>query len=128
MQRLPDWEERLTAVLTESFARPFRHLGCCLFPCRCIEAVTGADLTEGFDVSDAGQLGPRGVEAVAEDVAARCRIPEIAPALSRIGDVVLIDTDDGPTLGICLGEHAAFADEEGLTMRDIGDCRRAWRL
>lgn len=43
--RLPDWEERLNALLADSFSRryePAQH-DCMIFACRAIEAVTGVD-------------------------------------------------------------------------------------
>ncbi len=53
--RLPDWQERLEAVIIQAQAEPFAwgQNDCCLFVGRAAEAITGRDYTSKF----VGQYG-----------------------------------------------------------------------
>lgn len=139
MRRLPDWEERLTAVLSHSFERKFQYgdFDCCLFACECIEAVTGEDLSLGLRGTYGDSIGAAlamrrafggGVPEIASGVAMRSDVPEIVPIFASMGDIVLAYGNEGPALGVCLGELVAIPDAVGLAMVGMTECIRAWRI
>lgn len=139
MRRLPDWEERLTAVLAKSFEREFRYgeFDCCLFACECIGALTGEDLSLGLRGTYSDSLGAAlamrrafggGVSEIATGVAIRNDIREIPPSFAGPGDIVLIDAEN-TALGVCAGEHVLVPElGAGLTTRSMEDAMRAWRI
>ena len=139
MKRLPDWEDRLTAVLAKSFERRFEYgaFDCCLFACECIEATTGEDLSLGLRGSYADTVsaalairraGAGDVEMLAASMAVRHGLPEIAPAVARQGDIVLSGWDGVMALGVCVGEDALLATQPGLTAIPMHEWLRAWRI
>lgn len=136
LKRRHDWEERLTAVLSRSFDRPFQYgqFDCALFVTECIEALTGEDLSFGLRGTYSDKVGAAlamrrafggGVSEIASGVAIRNDIQEIPPSFASIGDIVLI----GNTLGVCVGEIAlAPVEPRGLEHFPITAATKAWQI
>ena len=53
---------------------------------------------------------------------------ELLRAHARRGDLVAMDADGGPALGVCLGAQSVFASPTGLDFRPTLTARRAWRI
>lgn len=53
---------------------------------------------------------------------------EIPLSQARIGDVAVIETDDGPAICFCCGSFVACVAENGIERRSILDCQRAFRV
>lgn len=142
MKRFPDWEERLTAVLQQAFARPFQYgrFDCYLFIAECVEAMTGIDLSEGKRGSYSTEVGAgliikragcNSLEEIATQLAAKYGGEEIPASMAQRGDVLLSTSADGsPGLGICVGEIALVpaVGGDGLTTVSIANCYRGWRV
>lgn len=140
LTRFPNWPERLDAVLRDN-NRPFQWgvNDCALRACDVVLAITGTDVAAEFRGRYTTRVGATRVmrrlyggnlERVAEKIAAAHGMPEIPPALARRGDVVLVDTDHGPSLGVMRhdGRHAEFKTDTQPLIFPAGDCRRAWRV
>jgi hypothetical protein len=151
--RKPDWLFRLEATIGGARGREFAWGAhdCCLFPCDVVLAMTGVDLAAGFrgryrslrtalrTLESAG-----GVEGIAEAIARKHGLEEVAPGLARRGDVILVDVGTSPSgccrfeLGpgdpACLavvgmtGALALAAGRDGLVDVPMPFWRRAWRI
>lgn len=108
-KRLPDWEGRLVAYLSDHARDPFRYgrLDCALFTAGAIEAMTGVDHARGFRGYRTLQAGMKKVQdkGFEDHVGVVAGLfQEIAPAFAQPGDIAVIQGDDGPALGIVQGE------------------------
>lgn len=139
MKRREDWPERLAACVAAARARPFEWGAhdCCLFAADCIQAMTDVDVAADFRGKYATAKGAAkamkkfaggGVLAVAEKIAAAHGLAHIAPAAARRGDVVALDTEQGPALGVCLGALIAAPIAAGLVFLPFTAAQAAWRI
>ena len=138
--RRHDWPERLDAYLAQTSAQAFAWgvNDCALFACAAIEAMTGVDPAaelRGRYNTRAGALRVLrteggGLDVVAGNLAAQHGFEEIKPALAQRGDLVLLDTEDGPALAIVGhdGMNAVCAGPQGMTRVPVLSCRRAWAV
>lgn len=139
--RRQDWPSRLFAFIEQRRHMPFTwgSHDCCLFACDGIRSQTGLDpaakLFRGRyrDAAGAVRLVRKhgGIEAIAESVCRAHGFEELAsPLLAQRGDVVLVEVEDGMkhAVGLCLGAECAFAGTDGLVMRGVAECCRAWRV
>jgi hypothetical protein len=138
--RFPDWPERLAAFLRESADEPFVWgvNDCALRACDAVRAMTGTDIAARLRGRYKTQLGAARVmrrlagdlEAVAQQVAYEFAIREVTPSFARRGDLLLLDTPLGPSLGIVAmnGHTAEFKVNDGLLRVPVSTCRRAWRI
>jgi hypothetical protein len=134
MKRFEDWPRRLAAAIEAARGRPFcwgEH-DCLLFAADVVHAITGLDPAASwrgrYDSRAAAahhlsELG--GLEAV---VTGALGTPLSHPTLAQRGDVVMVDTNEGPALGVCNGANAACAGPEGLTFKPMPVWRLAWRV
>ncbi|WP_323780173.1 DUF6950 family protein [Thalassovita sp.] len=110
MQRLPDWKPRLVRYLERTAHEPFKpgQHDCALFFAGAVEAQTGVDYAapyRGRYTTLRGGLRVLRKDGFADHIAlAAHHLPEIAPAFAWPGDGMVVDTDDGPALGICQGQ------------------------
>jgi hypothetical protein len=141
LTRFPDWPERLAAFLTATRDVPFEWgvNDCALRTCDAVKATTGADLAEPLRGRYRTKLGAArailracggDLEDLAEQFAFNFAIREVQPSYARRGDVVLLDTPLGPTLGIVdmTGITAEFKVNDGVLCAPVASCRRAWRV
>lgn len=112
----------------------WRTLNCCHFAAGWLALVTGARPMDGLPETpaarDALRLVGSHVGGLAGAVTQRLARASVAPALARLGDIVLAPTGaDGAAVGICNGRTAAFMTlEEGLTFLPMASATHAWRL
>lgn len=129
MTRLPDWEKRWHAFIEAWRARPYLYgeSDCMMFVADGILAVTGEDLAAPWrgcyateDEANAILADHGGVIALVSSV-----LGDPFPiGHARRADVVM-----GPVApGFCLGTHAAFMGEDGLSFRPLHQCRLTWRI
>lgn len=131
MSRYPDWPERLHAFVEARRGTPFawgKH-DCCLFAADAVAAMTGADLAGTLRGRYTTRIGAArilkkqgGLRAIVD--ARMTRIPTLAAGR---GDVVLIETEQGDALGICLGRQIVAAGPDGLTFIGLERAEAAWR-
>lgn len=134
MRRVPDWPSRLAAAIEAARGRPFcwgAH-DCLLFAAGVVQAITGVDPAAEWRgrydsrASAVHHLATRGgMEAV---VTVSLGSPRAYTVLAQRGDVVMVQTPDGPALGICNGADAACAGPLGLTFAPMTRWLRAWQV
>ena len=136
MSRCNNWPGVLAAFIEERRDRPFDWAtnNCCFFACDWIKVLTGRDIAADWRNVDSALAAERalggggGVEVMMEAACSALGWPSCALASARRGDAVLADTDNGPALGVCLGERSAFVGPHGLWFVKTLNCRRAWRI
>ena len=135
--RCSQWPTKLAQFIAARRAQPFDWAtqNCCFFACDWILELTGHDPAANFrpqvtSAATAARVLKRrgGVDAIAQKACAEVGWPECAPALARRGDVVEMQTEQGPALGVCLGARSAFAGPAGLEYRETLLALRAWRI
>ncbi|MEL7090261.1 MAG: hypothetical protein AAFN94_00865 [Pseudomonadota bacterium] len=117
-ERRRDWRAQLIAYLTEVQGQPFTWgtLDCALFACGAVRAQTGVDMAKGWRgyrtaKGSLRKLRAAGFANVEEAAAA------VLPRAARLrpGDIAVIDTDEGPALGVVQGRFVyAMTYENGL--------------
>ena len=135
-RRRHDWPERLADAIRVARGRSFawgQH-DCALFAFDCYAAITGEDLTIPFRGHYTTPLGAaralkrhRGVSTV-WDLVASILGPDRSSVLAQRGDMVLLDTELGPTLGVCLGARSAFVGKDGLVYAPTVNAKRSWQV
>lgn len=133
--RYSDWPARLAAYIGAVRDRPFEwgRFDCALFAAGAVMALTGRDPAAGLAGTYADAVGAartlRALSAADVEHLATLRLGDpIPPALAQRGDVVSVDTDAGPALGVCLGGTAAVPGPAGLEFLAAPLWRHAWRL
>ena len=133
LRRLPDWQSRLHACLTERRTRPFNwdSQNCVLFVADSTLAITGVDLAsayrkDGSSVREAARLlaNAGGMEALLEQYLGEA----IAPLCARVGDVGMVPTPHGPAAGVCGGSMWLCPGADGLVGLPIESAIKAWRV
>lgn len=110
--RLRDWQSRLRRWLPSVALRPVRpgEHDCCLFGAGAIEAQTGVDLAAPYRGQYATFAGGRRIlrrAGYADHIALiAAHLPEAHPSKARVGDIVIVPTEDGPATGVVQGDAA----------------------
>lgn len=134
MSRLPDWRSRLAAYIERVRRAPFAWSthDCCMFAAGAVEAVTGADPAaelRGTYGDLAGGMTALGRAGFAGPVdMARALFDRVPPALAQVGDVAVVDTPEGPALGVVQGPSIFVVGPEGLRTVDLLAARLAFRV
>ena len=133
LTRATDWAERLQQAIDAARDCTFewgRH-DCALWAADVVFAQTGVDYAARFRGryrSAAGaqrQICKYGGLAV---IVTRA-LGEPVPALqARRGDVVIMSTDQGLSLGIAVDHNAAFVSMQGLAFYPLDQCVQAWHV
>jgi hypothetical protein len=134
LARLPDWKPRLTAWLVQAARRPFAEgeHDCALFFAGAVEAMTGTDPAAAwrgrYPSTAAGlRLLRRAGFADHLALAAAC-LPEVPAAYARTGDGAVVETQDGPALGLVQGEMIFVLGPTGLRLVPRSLASRAFRV
>lgn len=136
--RVPDWPERLDAVVAAARERPFAwgSFDCALFAADGIAAVTGVDPAAAWRGAYADETGVErllheqgGLIALASRIARRHGWPRVPAARLGRGDVALVRLEDRTAaLAVCLG--AAFTMPGPCGLVSVARCRArfGWRI
>jgi len=120
MIRRPDWRARLAAWLAAEAVRPFEYgkSDCALFAAGAVLAMTGIDLADGWrgryttlrgGLRVLHKAGHRNHVALTA-----ARLPEIEPGRAQVGDIAVVEGNDGPSLGVVNGAWVAVRTMSGL--------------
>lgn len=132
--RLTDWRPRLVRYLGWAARTPFRPgtLDCALFGAGGVEAILGRDpaaalrgryttLSEGY-----AMLREMGHE---DHIAmAAAEFSEVAPSLAWPGDLAVVETAEGPALGIMQGQMVYVMARSGMGLEPRAAAMRAFRV
>lgn len=123
IQRASNWPTILSDFLEERRAMPFAwgRNDCCLFAADWVKAATGEDLAEFFRGRYKTALGATrflerkgGVRGLMRLIAEPSGMLQVNGLQCQRGDLVIADTGNGESIGICIGSHAAFVGKNGL--------------
>lgn len=115
--RLPDWENRLSAFITERFDMPFEwgQNDCILFAMSAVEAMTGEDKGAAYrgrySDKEGAALALREIGKGTLLKTVDSQFDRRPAGTARRGDLVMTATG---SVGVCLGGVAAFVGEERL--------------
>jgi hypothetical protein len=124
--RLPDWEDRLSAYLTEVRDRPFEYGAhdCILHACSAVEAMTGWDAAAEFRGQYSDATGAkRALREIGDGTLIRtinARFPKRPVGKAMRGDIVMFEGSAGVAYGaagLFVGEER-LADAAGVSMRE----------
>ena len=139
MDKPYNFHELLLSAVAARRGTPFEwgENDCALFACDVLLEATGQDFAAPFRGRYKSAVGAArvlkkfsggGLEATAEKIARDEGHAEVAPLMAQRGDMVLVEAEAGPALGVCLGEAAAVAGQEGMIMVPARSWLRAWRV
>ena len=115
-----DWRARLGGYLAGEARRPFEYgiSDCALFAAGALNAMTGSDPSadyRGRYTSLRGGLRILRKDGFRDHVErAAALLAEVPPQRARVGDIAVVDTVDGPSLGVVQGEWIAVRTLSGL--------------
>lgn len=135
-RRLPDWVERLDALVRERLPQPFAwgtH-DCCTWAADAVQAVTGDDPMAAWRGSYASQeaaeavIGPGGLSAHVAHVMALYGAPECPPRLAQRGDVVMVEVGNETLCGVVVGTSVLITGTERMCRVPMRRVVRAWAV
>lgn len=137
LRRCSNWPAELSAFLEERRALPFAWdtQNCSFTAADWIMRLVGVDPAAEWRGRVSGPLDAvrelearGGLLAVVTDVFGRLGWPEVVVGLARRGDVVMVQTEQGPALGVCAGARSWFAGPVGLETIPTLQALKAWRI
>jgi hypothetical protein len=134
LERRPDWRARLLAYGRAAARERFAYgvHDCALFAARAVQAMTGDDLHfawAGRYTSRRGGLRVLRAAGFDDHVAlVASLLPECPVLRARVGDVAVVEGDDGAALGIVIGEAIWVLRPEGLGSVPLSSASRAFRV
>lgn len=136
IERRGDWYSSLSQYIDQTFRMPFAYgaFDCTLFAAGAVEAMTGLNLHADFlgrYTTRAGGFRALKKLGFADHVAYVASLfEEVHPAMAQIGDIAVIDTDDGQGLGIVQGSriYVTQPGANGLGLVDLLRASRAFRV
>ena len=134
-----DFAERLFAAVAARRDTPFEWgvNDCALFACDVIRDASGVDYAaplRGRYKSARGaarvlkEFAGGGIEDAAEAIARDAGLAEVPPLMARRGDFIMVESEAGPALGVCLGEVAALMGASCMVTYPLPSWWRAWRV
>lgn len=134
MQKLVDWRPRLRAFLAAQTEAPFAYgsADCGAFAGGAIEAMTGENphaKVAGRYKTMAGAL--RAIKRLGHDdhvAYAASLLTEIDPLYAAFGDIAVVNSPDGPALGVVTGPHIEVRAPGGRGVVPLTDAVRAFRV
>lgn len=116
IERLSDWEDRLSEYIASKRDEPFAYGSndCCYFSLGAIEAITGTDCmaefrgkydTEFGSLRALKEIGSGDLESTMDS-----KFPEIPIGLAGRGDIAFFDG----AIGVVMGSFAWFVSDDGL--------------
>ena len=134
MQKLVDWRPRLRAFLAAQAEAPFAYgsADCGAFAGGAIEAMTGENphaKVAGRYKTMAGALRALRRLGHKDHVAYTASLlTEIDPLYAAFGDIAVVNSPDGPALGVVTGPHIEVRAPGGRGVVPLTDAVRAFRV
>ena len=134
MQRRNDWKPRLRAFLAEQADAAFAYSDCDCgsFAGGAIEAMTGENphaKVAGKYKTMKGAL--RALKRLGHDdhvAYTASLLTEIEPLYATFGDIAVVDSPEGPALGVVVGAHIEVRAPGGRGVVPLTDAVRAFRV
>ena len=137
MKKLDDWRQRLRSFLAAQSDVPFSFGGvsgvdCGSFAGGAVEAMTGENphaKVAGKYKTMAGAL--RALKRLGHDdhvAYTASLLTEIEPLYATFGDIAVVDSPEGPALGVVVGAHIEVRAPGGRGVVPLTDAVRAFRV
>lgn len=133
--RRPDWRECLVRYLAASARRSLRpgQHDCVIWAAGAREAMTGEDLTSAvrgaYNTIQEGLELARSMGWPEPWMAVVSGLEEVPPAFAQVGDIALLDGDDGlPAMGVVQGALIYVLGLRGTNLVPMTSARRVWRV
>jgi len=128
-----DWRVRLGAYLAAEARRPFEYgtSDCALFAAGAVKTMTGSDPSAAYRGRYTTLRG--GLRILRQDgfrdhvERAAALLSEVAPQRMQVGDIAVVETADGPSLGVVQGEWVAVRTMNGLGFVPVDQATRVFR-
>jgi uncharacterized protein DUF6950 len=128
-----DWRARLGDYLATEARTPFLYgtSDCALFAAGAVNAMTGSDPSAAYRGRYTTLRG--GLRILRKDgfhdhvERAAALLTEVSPRRSRVGDIAVMETSDGPSLGVVQGEWVAVRTMTGLGFVPIDQAVQVFR-
>jgi len=133
MIRLPDWRGRLAAYLAAEAQLPFEYgaSDCALFAAGAVEAMTGIDQAAQYRrryTTLRGGLRVLHAAGFIDHIAMTASLlPDVPPGRAQVGDIAVVQGDDGLSLGIINGAWVAVRMPNGVGHVPREMVRRAFK-
>jgi len=131
--RIEGWEQNLNTIIESKRNQPFDWgtNNCVGFVAEVQKGITGrTDFPEALeDVGsrlNAYRLVRKRVKNITQG--ADQYFESIPITMAQRGDIVELETCDGPAVGICVGSQAVFIGENGIEYLPLTALIRAWRM
>jgi hypothetical protein len=133
--RKADWKIRLISYLGESARKPFEpgtH-DCALFAAGAVKAMTGQDFAKRYrgryNTLKGGFKALQKAGYADHITLAASVLEEIPVSFAGPGDLAVIDTPDGPALGVVQGEGIYFLTmDDRMGLRPMAEAIRAFKV
>jgi hypothetical protein len=132
--RRPDWLERLWQTIEAAERRSvvYGSFGCVQFVAQCLDVMTDSAWAPHVSeiCADKHAAFRLLLRSGGLDELVSARLGTAVPRnLARRGDVVSIDLDRGPAVGMCIGERVVIAAlPSGVDFRPLAQAHCAWRV
>lgn len=138
MKRHEDWKAALRSYLAEAADKPFAYgetggaIDCGAFAGGAVEAMTGENphaKVAGRYKTMKGAL--RALKRLGHDdhvAYAASLLTEIEPLYATFGDIAVVDSPEGPALGVVVGAHIEVRTPQGRGVVPLTDAVRAFRV
>ena len=128
-----DWRARLGAYLATEARTPFEYgrSDCALFAAGGLYAMTGSDPAANYRGRYTTLRG--GLRILRKDgfrdhvERAATLLAEVSPQRARVGDIAVVETADGPSLGVVQGEWVTVRTMIGLGFVPVDQAKRVFR-
>lgn len=127
--RLDSWEKNLFAYLKTVGPFEWGKNDCCLFSANAVQVMTGVDPAKKYrgyktKLGAAKKLKNISIEQAVTEVFGE----PINPKLARRGDVILFETGQQQSVGVCVGTTFAAIAEEGVVLLPMTQAIMGWRI
>lgn len=139
ISRVSNWPTLLSQFIEDRRRVPFAwgSNDCCLFASDWVLKATGTDPACDLRGKYASALGAArvlktkgGVRGIMRSIAEPLGMSRTDGNQCQRGDLVIADTGNGESIGICIGSHAAFVGSDGLLFApfDFQRASHCWRF
>lgn len=130
--RYEDWPARLNAFLADEQPFEWGRRDCTLFAADAVLCITGIDPAKPWRGRYKTAIGAARIQKAhggLAELVAQAGLEEVRPTMAQRGDVVLIQSTDGPTLAVVnLSGNVSGQGQSGVTVYPIKEATRAWRV
>ena len=130
--RIEGWENRLEELVQSKRNQPFSWAdnNCMGFVAQAQKTITGE--TDFPEVLDNLKSKNNALKLVLKNGSltdwVNKHLEQIPITMARRGDIVDIETCEGPAMGLCIGHKAVFLGQNGLEYIPLTFLIRAWRI